>query len=68
MQRQDTISIALLFAMGFLFAALIVVGVMARAQTERVCTGTSNYALCDLSLQAGDSEETARNAGNGIFN
>lgn len=55
------------FIIAATIAALIGIGAVGNVHTHRVCDGTSNYALCDLSLQAGKTDSDARNAGNGIF-
>lgn len=51
-----------------LVAAVIAFGAYNYAHYETVCGDTLNRPLCELSLQAGDSDIDARNAGNGIYN
>jgi len=45
-------------------ALLLVNGALNYRHTHAVCDGTANYALCDLSLQAGGDEARARADGN----
>jgi hypothetical protein len=57
--------------LGFRFAlvaAFIAFGAYNHFHYEAVCGDTKNPALCQLSLQAGDSDIEARNSGNHIFN
>jgi hypothetical protein len=49
-------------------AAFVAFGAYNFNHYETVCGDTGNRALCELSLQAGKSDDMARNAGNGIFN
>jgi hypothetical protein len=49
-------------------AIFLAIGIHGYFEQKRVCGGTKNPALCQLSLQAGDSDIEARNSGNGIFN
>ena len=51
-----------------LVAALIAYGAYNHHHYKTVCGGTDNPALCELNIQAGETDEIARNAGNGIFN
>lgn len=51
-----------------LFAAICAYGAYNHNHYETVCGDTMNRPLCELSLQAGDSDIDARNAGNGIYN
>ncbi len=49
-----------------LLALVFVLGLCGMAhsrQVDRVCGGVRNVALCDLALQAGDSDAAARAAG-----
>lgn len=51
-----------------LVAALIAYGAYNNHHYKTVCGDTDNPALCELNIQAGESDIDARNAGNGIFN
>lgn len=51
-----------------LVAALMAFGAYNHRHYETVCGGTSNPALCKLAIDAGESDQAARNAGNGIYN
>jgi hypothetical protein len=44
----------------FAFALLTVMGLAGKLQADRVCGNVTNRALCELSLQANDSEARAR--------
>lgn len=57
-------------AVTFLALAACLIGWMIGAiasqrHSDAVCIPTHNMALCQLSLMAGDSDETARAVGNG---
>lgn len=49
-------------------AAFVAFGAYNFNHYETVCGETENRALCELSLQAGETDIVAHNAGNGIFN
>lgn len=54
----------------FILAAIAAYGAITYANNvreHRVCDGVSNYAMCQLSLQAWSDETRAHNAGNGIY-
>jgi hypothetical protein len=50
-----------------IFAAVVAFGAYNHFHYETVCGGTANQALCQLSIDAGESDAVARNAGNGIY-
>ena len=51
-----------------IIAAFVAFGAYNLNHYETVCGDTDNRALCELTIQAGKSDDVARNAGNGIFN
>ena len=53
---------------GAIVASIVLYAAYNNARYNAVCGDTQNYALCELSLQAGETDIVAQNAGNGIFN
>jgi hypothetical protein len=51
----------------FTFALLTIIGFAGKLQADRVCGNVTNRALCELSLQANDSEARARALGMGDY-
>lgn len=56
-----------IFAYGFAIAAIVSFAAYNHAHYQAVCGETANQALCQLSLDAGESDAVARDAGNGIY-
>jgi hypothetical protein len=53
---------------GAIVASIVLYAAYNRAHYDAVCGNTQNYALCQLNLDAGETDIVAHNAGNGIFN
>jgi hypothetical protein len=53
---------------GAIVASIVLYAAYNNARYNAVCGDTDNFALCQLSLDAGKSDIVANNAGNGIFN
>ncbi len=51
------------YALLTLALILTICAVAHHRNVARVCVGTSNPAMCDLALQAGDTDAEARRAG-----
>lgn len=51
-----------------IFAGFVAFGAYNHFHYKSVCGDTNNPALCQLSINAGESDEAAHNAGNGIYN